>query len=130
MILFETHFINQKLQLCLVYTIDIFVLDFGRTKLSPKMKDFIAKKMSQHMWIDICRKYLNNESPNKIKEDIPYDIYEQAYYVISLLINTGKVSCWSDMENVLNECDKSIVKAFTLKFKEAPLQGQLNKPLF
>ena len=94
------------------------------------MKDFIAIRMSQFTWNNICLKYLETDTPNKIKAQIPRNIYEQAYYVISRLIETGKVSNWYDMEKVIKEYNQSIVDEFTLKFKEAPAQGQLNKPLF
>ena len=92
------------------------------------MKDFIATRMTEKTWKDICMNYLDYKTPNDIKSEIPGNIYEQSYYVISRLIETGKVSCWHDMEKLLNKCDKSIVYEFTQRFKETLVQGQLNKP--
>ena len=83
--------------------------------------------MSENDWRDICREYLENEQEDRIQKQNP-GIYEQAYTVICLLINRRLVCCWSDMEKVLNNYNKKIVKEFTQKFKKTPVKGQLNKP--
>ena len=89
------------------------------------MKDFIAYRMTDGNMKDICREYLDSETEEQIKIKYPNNIYEQSYAVIDLLINKGKVFNWSDMTKVLNKYNKKIIKQFTLKFKEAPMQGQL-----
>ena len=106
-----------------------FFLEFGRTKLSPKMKDFIAYQMSDNDWKEICREYLDNELEDRIEIDNRNSVYDQAYTVICSLINKQKEFLWCDMEKVLNKINKGIVEKFTQKFKEAPAQGKLNKPL-
>ena len=89
------------------------------------MKDFIAYQMSENNWKDICREHLVNESEDRIKQENPKNVYDQAYTVICLLINKQIVCNWSDMEKVLNKFNKEIVNKFTQEFKEAPVQGQL-----
>ena len=128
-ILCETHFIKQKFQVCLVCTIRISLLDFGKIELSPKMKDFIAYQMSEDNWKEICREYLENESEDRIKNENSNSEYDQAYTVIRLLVKKQIVRSWSDMEQVLNKFNKEIVKKFIQKFKKPPAQGQLYKPL-
>ena len=93
------------------------------------MKDFIAYQMSDNDCKEICRDYLDNESEDRIKIDNPNSVYDQAYTVICFLINKQEEFHWSDMEKVLNKYNKEIVEKFTEKFKEAPVQGQLNKHL-
>ena len=123
MILRKTQFLKEKLQVYLVSTIEIFLLELGRTNLSPKMKDFIAYHMSGNDWKEICREYLDNESEDRIKVD-NLTLYDRAYTVICSLIEKSKEIHWSHMEKVLNKINKKIVKQFTAKFKEAPVQGQ------
>ena len=89
------------------------------------MKDFIASRMTDGDLMDICHDYLNHRTVEQIKSNNPNSIYEQSYAVIQLLINRGKVFDWSDMREVLNKYNKKIVKEFTLKFKDAPEQGQV-----
>ena len=89
------------------------------------MKDFIASWMTDDDLMDICSEYLDNKTEDQIKKDNPNSIYEQSYAVIQLLINREKVFHWSDMREVLNKYNKKIVEEFTLKFKEAPEQGQV-----
>ena len=52
-------------------------LEFGRTELSPKMKDFIAFQMSEYNCKDICREYLENESEDRIEKENPKNVYDQ-----------------------------------------------------
>ena len=80
-------------------------------------------------WKEICREYLHNESEDRIKIENQNSVYDQAYTVIGLLINKKEEFLWRDMEEVLKNINKEIVKKFTQKFKEPPVQGQLNKPL-
>ena len=101
------------------------LLEFGRTELSPKMKDFIAYQMSDDDWKEICREYLDDESEDRVKIENPKNVYDQAYTVICLLIVKQIVCNWSDMEKVLNSLNnKVIVEKFTQKFNEALGQGQ------
>ena len=93
------------------------------------MKDFIAYQMSDNDCKEICREYLDNESEDRIKIENPNSVYDQAYTVICFLINKRKEFHWFDMEEVLNKLNKKIVKNFLQKFKEVPVQGQLNNLL-
>ena len=113
----------------MVYTIKISLLEFGKTELSPKMKDFLAYHMSEDDCKEICREYLENESEDRIKKENPNCLYDQAYTVICCLINKREGCNWFDIEKVLSTVNMEIVKKFTQKFKEAWVQGQLNKPL-
>ena len=85
--------------------------------------------MSDNDCKQIVIEYLDNEPEDRLKIENPNNVYDQAYAVICALIKERGEFYWSDMEKVLNNINKEIVKKFTQKFKEAPLQGQLNKPL-
>ena len=114
----------------LASTFKISLLEFGGTKLSPKMKDFIASEMLPNDLIYICKPYLENETMQRIiRENRNRNLYDQSYAVICFFTIMFQEFRWRDMEKVLNETNKSIGKTFTKKFKETPAQGQLNKPL-
>ena len=109
---------------CLVQTIKSSLPEFDEIVLSPKLKDFIAYQMSQEDWKQILRNYLQNESESRIQKQHENSIYDQAYAVIILLIKKEIVSNWYDMEDILNQFNKGIVKDFWEKFnKKTPVQG-------
>lgn len=93
--------------------------EFGRLKFTQKMKDDLAYLMTVQDWKDICKKFLPDEEDRVICEH--KKTYDQAYDVVCLLIERGKVSTWSDMENLLNQVNKTIAKRFKKKCKTSQL---------
>ena len=86
------------------------------------MKDFIASLMSEKDYKEMCRKYLRDKS--EADDQIIYKdnfLYDQAYDAICLLIDIGTVSNSSDIERVLNDVNKHILRKFREKFKRKPL---------
>ena len=79
------------------------------TKLSPKIKDFIAMQMDEDDWKNILLKNLPNISQDSIKRDNNHQ-YDCAYAVIRKLTETKPETCdWSNMKKVLNVDNKGIV---------------------
>ena len=78
------------------------------TKLSPKIKDFIATQMTDEDWKNILRTKLPKVSEDSINCD-NINLYDCAYTVIRKLTEQKLVTCWSDMKEVLNPVNKGII---------------------
>lgn len=108
----------QRLSTALNYQA-FFFSEFVSLHLTPKLKDDLAYLMVDGDWRDICKKLLPEEI-ERVERDNK-KLYDRAYNVVSLLIERGIVSTWSDMEKVLNPVNKEIVKTFKENYKKSEL---------
>lgn len=94
--------------------------DFGKRKLSQRMKDYLAFELPFQHWKRILISKLPKEADNLIeiiKKNNTSD-YDRSYEVIRTLVEKGRITSASQMEIAVNDVHVTIAKHFKSKFLE------------